>query len=106
MRKFTHINDSFNCENCGKLVPPRSTSCRNHCPFCLTSKHVDINPGDRANPCKGIMDAIGYETNSSNQITLYFLCRICGGKGRNIAAHQDPDTPDDYDKILSLKPGV
>jgi hypothetical protein len=105
MRNFTHINEEFTCENCGETVPPRKTSCRNHCPFCLTSKHVDVNPGDRANPCKGIMDAIGYENNAKG-LVLHFRCRICQGEGRNVSAHEDSETPDDYDKILSLKSGV
>ena len=45
--KFTVIDEEFVCENCGKKVKKLGYSCRNHCPYCLHSKHVDINPGDR-----------------------------------------------------------
>jgi len=33
---------------------------RDHCPYCLYSKHLDIFPGDRKNECKGLMKPIGY----------------------------------------------
>src|SRR4051794_2073561 len=43
-------NSSFCCEHCQQLVlPVTNGSYRNHCPFCLRSKHVDILPGDRSN---------------------------------------------------------
>jgi len=43
-RKFTKIDEKFICENCGKEVQKLGYTCRNHCPSCLHSKHVDINP--------------------------------------------------------------
>ena len=46
-RNFVEIDEEFVCEHCGKLVPKLGYSCRNHCPHCLHSKHVDKNPGDR-----------------------------------------------------------
>ena len=62
--KFTEIDESFICENCGRQVKPLGYSCRNHCPYCLHSKHVDINPGDRQEQCHGILEPIGLELNS------------------------------------------
>lgn len=100
--RFTHINEHFCCENCGKEVPPLAKGCRNHCPFCLTSKHVDHFPGDRANACHGIMDAVSYELSGKKGIMLIFRCRRCGGTGRNMAAHEDRNQPDDYGKILEI----
>ena len=44
---FTKIDEEFICENCGKKVKKLGYTCRNHCPYCLHSKHVDVNPGDR-----------------------------------------------------------
>lgn len=44
---FTEIDEEFICEHCGQHVPKLGYSCRNHCPYCLYSKHVDVNPGDR-----------------------------------------------------------
>lgn len=50
-------NESFVCENCKKTVTPHPDgSARNHCPFCLYSKHVDADfPGDRAATCHALM---------------------------------------------------
>ncbi len=44
MPNFTVIDEEFDCENCGKHVSKLGYSCRNHCPYCLHSKHVDKNP--------------------------------------------------------------
>ncbi len=102
--RFTHINEHFCCENCGKAVAPVKTGCRNHCPHCLVSKHVDVFPGDRASECLGMMDAVGYELDGKKGLVLRFKCRACGAETRNVAAHEDPVMPDDYDKILRLRP--
>ena len=44
MKRFTKIDEEFICENCGEKVEKLGYTCRNHCPHCLYSKHVDINP--------------------------------------------------------------
>ena len=61
MKKFTMRDEEFVCEACGKKVLPLGYSARDHCPFCLCSKHVDIMPGDRQNTCLGILEPIGIE---------------------------------------------
>ena len=70
--KFTEIDEEFICEHCGKLVPKLEYSCRNHCPYCLYSKHVDINPGDRAETCHGTLKPIGIELNSKKGYVIVF----------------------------------
>lgn len=105
-RKFTSINERFTCEVCQKEVPPLAKGCRNHCPYCLHSKHVDINPGDRLNDCKGTLKPIGYKTGGKTGITLIFSCLKCGEITHNIAAHEDAVEPDDYDVILKLTPSI
>ena len=54
---------SFKCCNCGQWVfftKFISTKHRNHCPFCLWSKHVDLDkPGDRSFKCQVDMKSIG-----------------------------------------------
>jgi DNA-directed RNA polymerase subunit RPC12/RpoP len=100
--RFTHINESFTCEKCGENVPQAATGCRNHCPHCLTSKHVDVFPGDRANQCQGLLEAIGYDLDSKKGIVLIFRCAKCGQETRNKANRDDPLCPDNYDKILLL----
>lgn len=57
----THsCNDNFTCRNCGWMVTPlgAGTSHRNHCPNCLYSVHLDIEPGDRAADCGGLMEPV------------------------------------------------
>lgn len=49
----THpCTDPFTCKVCGRLCTPENTGSqhRNHCPNCLSSLHVDIEPGDRGRP--------------------------------------------------------
>ena len=60
-KKFTEIDEEFICHYCGKHVPALGYSCRNHCPYCLHSKHVDINPGDRQEECHGDLEPITVE---------------------------------------------
>ncbi len=103
--KFTHNNDAFICEGCASVVKPAQSGCRDHCPFCLQGKHVDINPGDRANPCQGVLEPRSYFLNPKKGIVLVFRCRRCGAEVRNKAAHEDEIQADDYDKILSIADG-
>ena len=58
MKKFIVRDEEFICENCNKLVNKLGYTSRDHCPHCLYSKHVDINPGDRLNECKGLLKPI------------------------------------------------
>ena len=58
----THpCKDSFTCKVCGRLVVAAGAGSghRNHCPNCLCSLHDDVEPGDRASDCGGIMDPVG-----------------------------------------------
>ena len=57
-KRFRKNDSGFICQNCKKEVLPLGYTSRNHCPFCLCSLHVDINPGDRANDCGGILRPI------------------------------------------------
>ena len=102
MRNFHKIDEAFVCENCGKSVEKAGNTCRNHCPFCLTSKHVDINPGDRANPCQGKLVAFSYELSAKKGLVLIFRCARCGAITKNKAKLDGPGQLDDYDKILKL----
>ena len=64
MGNFTVIDEEFVCENCGAKVKKLGYSCRNHCPECLHSKHVDKNPGDRDEECHGLLEPIDVEINN------------------------------------------
>lgn len=89
MSKFTVIDEEFDCENCGKHIRQLGYSCRNHCPYCLYSKHVDINPGDRAEECHGLLEPIGLDTNSKKGYIIIFRCKKCGQIRRNKVAVDD-----------------
>ncbi|OEF98999.1 hypothetical protein BHF71_09935 [Vulcanibacillus modesticaldus] len=102
MKKFTAINESFICENCGKLVAPLSNgSYRNHCPFCFYSKHLDNYPGDRMNNCHGLMSPHDF-IQKNGVLKVIHKCTICGEKKVNKLALDDYNQPDDYDLILYL----
>lgn len=76
MKKFTKNNETFVCENCGKEVDKHPTSSRDHCTYCLYGKHVDINPGDRLNSCKGLLKPIGLKTTNGKEKIVY-RCEKC-----------------------------
>ena len=73
MKKFNMIDESFICENCGKKVTKLGYTARDHCPYCLYSKHLDINPGDRECTCHGLMKPIGIEKYKNSYKIIYNL---------------------------------
>ena len=89
MKKFNEIDEEFVCENCGKKVLKLGYSCRNHCPYCLYSKHVDINPGDRAEECHGLLKPIGIEISNKKGYVIVYKCEKCGQTRKNKAAKDD-----------------
>ena len=96
MKKFNMIDESFICEKCNKIVKKLEYSARDHCPNCLYSKHVDINPGDRANECKGLLKPIGIEK-FKNTYKIIYKCEKCNQKHKNIVAIDD-----NFDIIVEL----
>ena len=88
-RNFTEIDEEFICDNCGKKVPKLGYSCRNHCPNCLHSKHVDKNPGDRQEECHGDLEPIGLEIDSKKGYVIIFKCKKCGAIRKNKSAKDD-----------------
>ncbi len=104
-RRFTvqGTNASFDCAHCGAEVRPLSNgSVRNHCPACLWSLHVDVNPGDRASDCRGPMRPVGVEHSGKKGWVIVHRCERCGHTGRNKAALDDPVQPDDFDELVRL----
>lgn len=88
MKKFNMIDEVFTCENCGKNVDKLNYTARDHCPYCLYSKHVDINPGDRMNECKGLLEPIGIEKFKDSYKIIY-KCKKCNQMHKNIIANDD-----------------
>lgn len=91
--RYEACNDSFPCANCGKMILPEGagTHHRNHCPHCLSSIHVDIEPGDRKSDCKGIMEAISIWVKDKGEWAIIHRCKKCGKINTNrIAADDNP----------------
>jgi len=104
-KRFTKNDSSFICENCGKEVKPLGYSSRNHCPFCLWSLHLDVNPGDRASECGGKMEPVRVEIDSKKGYVIIHKCTKCGEIRRNRTAHEASVQPDSLKLIIKLSSG-
>ena len=95
-------NAGFTCDNCGsEVLPLTNGSYRNHCPFCLYSKHVDIIPGDRRAMCGGIMKPVRLVYKPGKGYQLIHKCLKCGSEGTNRIAEYSIQ-PDEIDELLKL----
>ncbi len=94
MKQFTRTREDFICEHCGANV--RGNGYTNHCPHCLYSKHVDINPGDRSADCGGLMEPVGLELKDGKYILVH-RCVKCGFVRRNKVVDAD-----DFNAVLEL----
>lgn len=95
-KKFTMIDEDFICDNCHQKVEKLGYTARDHCPYCLYSKHVDINPGDRANNCHGPLKPIGADK-FKDTYKIVYECQKCGEMHRNIMASDDS-----FDALLEI----
>lgn len=86
MKKFIKTKEDFVCERCGAEVIGNGYT--NHCPTCLWSKHVDINPGDRAALCGGMMEPIGLLHTSGEQ-SIIQRCVKCKHLRKNKRQEED-----------------
>lgn len=90
--KLFRKNDSgFVCGHCGREVPPLGYTSRNHCPYCLYSRHVDVNPGDRSSECGGLMKPFAVAQSSKKGFVITHKCEKCGAE-RNNRMQADDDT--------------
>ena len=96
VKTFKKNDDSFICVNCLRKVPKLNYTSRDHCPYCLYSMHVDINPGDRLEICHGVLKPIGVEKFKDTYKIIY-KCSKCNKIRKNIMAADD-----DMDKIIEL----
>lgn len=91
---FIRKIEDFVCANCGTKV--KGTGYTNHCPKCLWSRHVDINPGDRAADCGGMMEPVGLEVKAGENIITH-RCVKCGYEKKNKSASED-----NQEKIIEI----
>ena len=96
MKKFNMLDEEFLCEYCHREVKKLNYTARDHCPYCLYSKHVDINPGDRANDCMGLLIPIGIEK-YKNTYKIIYKCSKCHTIHKNVMANDD-----NYNLIIEL----
>ena len=93
-RRFQRTTEDFICGHCGAEVTGNGYT--NHCPRCLWSRHVDVNPGDRAATCQGMMEPIGTELKKGEYIILHH-CVACGFERKNKTMPEDS-----FDVIMEL----
>ena len=80
--QFQSLTGEFRCRRCRLMVfpPPSGGRHRNHCPYCLWSRHVDGRvPGDRASDCGSGMEPVGtFHRPNGEQVVLHSClgCRI------------------------------
>lgn len=96
MKRFNMIDEEFICEYCRKKVSKLNYTARDHCPYCLYSKHVDIMPGDRKNECCGLLVPISVEK-YKNTYKIVYKCNNCKQIHKNIIANDD-----NFDEILKI----
>ncbi len=96
--------DDFMCMHCHNLVSAQAALAgvqhRNHCPYCLSSRHLDLYAaGDRLSACKARMKPIGltlkrqskkYARFDQGELMIVHRCEDCGKIALNrIAADDD-----------------
>lgn len=57
---------------------------------------MDVNPGDRANACGGLMKPVGVEGGSPDY-RISYICGKCGKTGKNVIG-----AGDDKDALIAL----
>ncbi|HON21657.1 MAG TPA: RNHCP domain-containing protein [Candidatus Paceibacterota bacterium] len=110
VKQKTKEEQKFKCLNCGKMVfysPLIGTAHRNHCPFCLWSKHVDLKTGDRKAKCQDLMKPLAltfkqeginkYKEKRQGELMLIHQCLKCQKISINRLAGDD-----DEKKILQI----
>jgi hypothetical protein len=98
-----HREKPFRCTHCKAMVGPLPSGGkhRNHCPYCLHSRHVDGRvPGDRASTCFGSMAPVGAFARRNGEHVIVHRCLSCRFERYNrIAA-------DDYFELVLTLPLV
>ena len=95
--------EDFICEHCGEKVVGDGYT--NHCPKCLWSKHVDVNPGDRLATCGGMMKPVKVET-EKGEFLLTHRCekpvRPGHPGGCGFERRKKVEKEDNFEEVLKL----
>ncbi|MCA9322798.1 MAG: RNHCP domain-containing protein [Planctomycetes bacterium] len=96
-KRFQRVCENFECLDCGAEV--RGNGYTNHCPHCLTSRHVDRNPGDRAADCGAVMPAVRARRDGKKGFMVLHRCDHCGHEKWNRVAPED--SIDEISRLLA-----
>jgi hypothetical protein len=110
--------DGFTCKHCGYFVSSAvylsGVGNRNHCPYCLWSRHLDLyRAGDRLCACKSPMRPVGLvqkiifkKYSRSGELMLAHTCIGCGSVSINrLAADDDPQAlMEVFERSFQLEP--
>ena len=102
-RAMEERNHEFKCANCGAMVSLNrevsGVNNRNHCPYCLWSRHLDRNKaGDRLSACRSRMEPLGltvkhtlkrYNAQKQGELMIIPRCAACGKFSINRIAGDD-----------------
>lgn len=94
-KKFQKVTEFFVCKKCG--IEVEGDGYTNHCTECFTSMHVDINPGDRASTCCGLMFVKDIILNHGAWVLVH-KCEKCGYIRNNKVQSED-----NQEKLAELK---
>jgi len=94
-----HRDEHFECLHCLKAIEPGGAQVRDHCPYCLHGRHVDIIPGDRAAACGGLLAPVDFSIEGRAGVVIVYECTGCQHTFR-VRAHADDELP----KGLRLNP--
>ncbi len=100
---FDPDGTSFRCGRCHAFISAEpflsGVNNRNHCPYCLWSKHLDLyRAGDRLAACKSLMRPVGlalkhthkkYASEMAGELMLVHLCIECEKLSANRLAADD-----------------
>jgi hypothetical protein len=83
--------ESFRCIHCRIDVPllASGTAHRNHCPGSHWSRHLYVDPGDRASECLSSMEPIAITVRGDGEWVLIHRCQGCGTLSSNRTAGDD-----------------
>ena len=101
MSRHRDLNPDFTCGRCGAFVPSAPVLSgvlhRNHCPYCLWSRHLDLDcSGDRLSACRAPMRPVGLTVKRSGnryggvgELMVIHRCEGCGTLSINRIAADD-----------------
>lgn len=116
------LDGNFHCVHCGQPVAfdPLASGVqnRNHCPYCLWSKHLDLGrAGDRLAACKAPMRPVGlslkrigkkYGCQRGGELMVIHLCVECRKANLNRIAADDSNDAlwSVFEESARLDPGL